>query len=372
MALKVYFTIGIILSLSIATLSPAYGADLEFHPKAERLLFSLMGPFVRLNDSSILAIDETNCWISHDNGKSWGSQGLFTDEQQDCFNLKVSNERAIQVTKSGIIIAAFMDMNAQKWTWQDELRDAPGAILPTYVMRSLDNGRTWQDIQKLHDDWTGAVRDMIETHTGRIVFTTMKMLHSPGRHAVLTYSSIDDGATWEPSNIVDLGGVGHHAGAMEAALVELNDQSVWKLIRTNLMEFWSAYSQDGGRHWRELKPSGIPASSAPAALERLKSGRLCLVWNRPFPEGQGDYERRSGDGIWSEVPVSNHRGELSIAFSDDDGRNWSKPEVLCRKPGESLAYPYVFEASPGELWITTMQGRVRIRIHEADFIQVPK
>ena len=32
-----------------------------------------------------------------------------------------------------------------------------------------------------------------------------------------------------------------------------------------------------------------------------------------------------------------------------------------------LAYPYLFEASPGELWLTTMQGEVRLKLREADF-----
>jgi len=330
-----------------------------------------MGPFVRLDDRTILAIDTSRSLTSTDNGESWTSRPLFNDEQKERFNLKVSNERSLLRSSAGTIVAAFMDPNSMNWTWRNDLHDAPGATLPTYVMRSKDNGRTWQDIHKLHDDWTGAVRDAIETRTGRIVFTTMKMLHGPGRHAVLTYSSSDDGATWEPSNLIDLGGTGHHAGAMEPTIIELKDHRTWMLIRTNLMEFWSAYSSDDGRYWRELKPSGIPASSAPAIVKRLQSGRLCLVWNRPFPEGSGDYVRVGGDGIWSEVPVSNHRGELSIAFSTDEGQNWSRPKVLCRQADVWLAYPYLFEAAPGELWITTMQGDVRIKVHEADFVGAP-
>jgi hypothetical protein len=36
---------------------------------------------------------------------------------------------------------------------------------------------------------------------------------------VVTYSSDDDGVTWTPSNIIDLGGCGNHAGAVEATIV---------------------------------------------------------------------------------------------------------------------------------------------------------
>ena len=117
-----------------------------------------------------------------------------------------------------------------------------------------------------------------------------------------------------------------------------------------------------------LKPSGIGASSAPGLLKRLASGRLLLVWNRPVPEGKQTWPKRGGDRLWSETPVSNHREELSIAFSEDDGKTWTTPVVIAREKGVSLAYPYVFEFQPGQLWLTTMQGGVRVVLAEHDFI----
>ena len=62
-------------------------------------------------------------------------------------------------------------------------------------MRSANGGRTWAAPQKLHDDWTGAIRDMIQLRDGTIVFTSQMLLHNPGRHATVTYSSRDDGKT---------------------------------------------------------------------------------------------------------------------------------------------------------------------------------
>jgi len=93
-----------------------------------------------------------------------------------------------------------------------------------------------------------------------------------------------------------------------------------------------------------------------------------LVWNRPFPEGKTEYPLTGGDREWSEVPVSNHRGELSVAFSDDDGKTWPPHVVIARQPGASLAYPYVYERKPGELWLTTMQGGIRVKVKEADLL----
>ncbi|MBI3852056.1 MAG: exo-alpha-sialidase [Verrucomicrobia bacterium] len=323
-----------------------------------------MGPFVRLGDGRLLTIEDTNCLTSADGAKTWQTHRMF----EDPLKFKISDERAIIRTSKGVVIAAFMNNAEEHWTWDNKLHDAPGAVLPTCVMRSTDDGATWEAPQKLHDDWTGAIRDILETKHGRVVFTSMKMRHNPGRHTVLTYSSDDQGQTWKPSNIIDLGGVGHHGGVCEATIIELKDGRLLMLLRTNWMRFWRAESTDGGLTWHPLGPSDIPASSAPGMLRRLQSGRIVLVWNRLFPEGKDTFPLSGGDRIWSETPVSNHRGELSMAFSDDECRTWSKPVVIARRPGTWLvSYPYLFEASPGELWVTTMQGNLRAMLHERDF-----
>jgi len=325
-----------------------------------------MGPFVRLEDGGILTVDRAqSALVSQDEGKTWEKHAIFDDPSK----YAVRPERALLRTRSGAIILAFMnDRERANWKWDPKISDSPDAQLPTYAVRSLDGGKTWQDLQKLHDTWTGAIRDMIQTTSGNVVFTSMMLLHDPGHHSVLTYASQDDGKTWVRSNILDLGGVGHHAGATEATLVELRDGRLWKLIRTNWKVFWQAFSDDSGLSWRTIGPSTIDASSAPGLLTRLGSGRLMLVWNRYFPEGKNDYPLSGGDNQWSEVPVSNHRLELSVMFSDDDGKTWSTPVVIARRKKGVIAYPYVFEAHPGELWITTMQGGLRVKFNERDFV----
>ena len=42
-----------------------------------------------------------------------------------------------------------------------------------------------------------------------------------------------------------------------------------------------------------------------------------LLWNRPFPEGKTEWQLTGDGGLWSQMPVSNHREELSLALSDD-------------------------------------------------------
>ncbi len=348
---------------SVTAVGAAEKGPLWLHPDTVALPTDILGPFVRLDDGRILAADKTGVHASSDEGKTWESWPLETGME-----FGVSNERALLYTRDGVLILACMNTAEKVWKWNSAIHDAdPGTTLPTYALRSLDQGRTWEKPIKLHDEWSGAVRNMIQTADGRVVFTAMRLLAKPGRHSVLTYSSIDDGASWKPSNVIDLGGQGHHGGATEATTIELKDGRLWKLIRTNLGVFWQAWSEDG-IYWRTLAASTIPASSAPGQLLRLKSGRMVLLWNRPYPEGETTFPLSGGDKEWSEVPVSNHRWELSIAFSDDEGVTWSDATVIARQKNVWLAYPYLFERVPGEIWLTTMQGGVRVAFQEADFL----
>ena len=171
--------------------------------------------------------------------------------------------------------------------------------------------------------------------------------------------------------------MGHHDGAIEATLVQRRDDSLWMLLRTNWRHQWQAVSNDGGRHWHPIGPTALDASTAPAILERLASGRIFIAWNRYHWQGTQEFPQYGGDYQSTGTPTSNNRQELSIAFSDDDGKTWSDSTVIAtvlpdakgRYPRKEVSYPYVFERRPGEIWLTTWRGAgLRIRLFEADFV----
>jgi sialidase-1 len=340
---------------------------LWIHPKTQKLNFDRPGPFSVTGKGVLITVDDRNVLASVDEGETWTSQPLFNYDRNEK-EYKISNERVLIRATTGTLILSFMNLNERVWLWRDELHDAlPGTRLPQYVVRSTDEGKSWTDVQMLHESWTGEIRNAIETKSGKIIISSMNMLSNPGRHAVLSYVSEDDGVSWKRSNIIDLGGVGHHGGVTEATIEQLTDGRILMYIRTNLGRFWQAYSEDEGLSWREIKPSQVDASSAPGLLKRLSSGNLLLVWNRQFPEGRTEYPLTGGDGLWSQFPVSNHREELAIAFSDDEADNWSDPVIIARHEGSWLSYPRVLERHPGELWLTTMQGALGLRLFETDF-----
>jgi len=184
------------------------------------------------------------------------------------------------------------------------------------------------------------------------------------------------------SNILDEGGSGNHSGVMESTLEQLKDGRLWMLLRTNWGVFYDTYSSDEGITWSKSMPTAIDASSSPCALKRLKSGRLMLIYNRYYPEGLTTYPLLGGDKNLSEVAASWQREELAMIISSDEGKTWSVPVVIAKNylhakytlsnawdTKKWLSYPFIFEAHPGELWVTTGHGNLKIKFKESDYVK---
>jgi hypothetical protein len=324
-------------------------------------------PVVELSHGRLLKVEGSVFRISGDDGKNWSPRQVIYDGPGP--GIPSTEEVCAQAlkTRSGALVMVYMDISTEKWKW-DALKNeaAKDSRLDVWAIRSLDEGKTWIDRQKVLDGYCGALIGMIQTAGGQIV-APMQIVLDRKRSVTVTSVSADDGKTWQQGNLIDLGGRGDHDGGFEATVAPLSNGRLLMLIRTNLDRFWEAYSDDQGRYWREIRPSQIDASSSPGHLARLASGRLALVWNRLCAEGKG-VVRRAAVGL-AETPASWQREELSLAFSGDDAKTWSKPVVIVRQPGASLAYPHIFERRPGELWIGTQQTAICLSLKEADVVQ---
>ncbi len=356
---------GALAALVVLAMGNSAWAQLWIEPRCTRLPFDTIMPVVELSDGRLLKAEGTVFRTSSDDGKTWSPRRTIYDGPAP--GIPSSDEASGQLlrTRSGALVMVYMDMSTQKWKWDGARNEAQDSRLDAWSIRSLDEGKTWIDRQKILDGYCGALIGMIQTTGGQIV-CPMQTMYDRKRHVTLTAVSADDGKTWRQGNIIDLGGRGNHDGAIEATVAQLSSGRLLMLIRTNLDRFWEAYSDDQGRYWRELRPSRIDASSSPGHLVRLASGRFALVWNRLCAEGKG-VVRRAEVGL-AETAASWQREELSLALSADDTKTWSKPVVIARAPGGSLAYPHIFERRPGELWIGTHQTAICLRLKEADFV----
>jgi len=324
----------------------------QLHPRASALPHTHQGPFVTTADGGILCIDRKSALRSDDEGRTWTTSPLFTDPTK----YAVSNERALLRTREGVIISAWMNLAERRqppgWHWGEDSVKWTDFVLPTHTSRSLDDGRTWETPVKLSAPWCGCIHSLIQMKSGRIVLVGQEIIPE-WRHATVMWASDDLGKTWRRGDVLDYGiGAHDHAGSIEGSVIERADGSLYMLLRTESGFLWEATSRDGLK-WSGLKQSRIPSVTCCPQMARLADGRIALLWNAP---PRHDPKSRSS------------RAELSLAFSSDETASWSRPIVVAANyaPGARVSYPYLYERKPGELWITTMQGGLRMRVAVAD------
>ena len=338
------------LSVGVCLSASLFGADPtpQLHPSATGLPSSHQGPFVTAENGDVLCMETDKVLRSSDDGQTWSSSPVFESPGK----FRISNERAVLRTAEGTLIAGWMNLSERKsppgWNWGKDGYDWRQFVLPTYICRSVDDGRTWQQPVKLSDPWCGCIHSLIQMSSGRIVLIGQEIIPE-WRHATVTFVSDDQGQTWQRGTMLDYGvGAHDHAGSIEGSVVERKDGSLYLLLRTESGWLWEATSRDG-LEWQGLRQSKIPSVTCCPQLARLADGRISLLWNAP-PRHQP--KNRSS------------RCELSLVFSDDEALTWSEPVVVAAnyRPGARVSYPYLYERRPGELWITTMQGDLRMKL----------
>ncbi len=351
--MKLLTTLLTCLLVSASQAWSAVSVPPTLHPKAAALPFTHQGPFVTTGDGGVLCVDAENALRSSDEGRTWTTNAIFHDPKK----FRISNERALLRTRDGVVIAAWENLREQSspkgWHWGDKSVSWQEFVLPIYVCRSLDDGKTWEEPILLNKPWCGCVHSMIETRDGRIVLVGQEIIPE-WRHATVMFVSDDKGKSWKRSNVLDYGvGAHDHAGSIEGTVVERKDGSLYELLRTESGWLYEAESRNGGLLWENLKKSSIKSVTCCPQMMRLADGRVALLWNHP-PRHRPD--SRSS------------REELFIAFSSDECATWSSPVVVAGAYGAGgrVSYPYLYERRPGEFWITTMQGGLRMKLNAAD------
>jgi hypothetical protein len=97
------------------------------------------------------------------------------------------------------------------------------------------------------------------------------------------------------------------------------------------------------------------------ALLRTPSGVVIPAFANDKEKANWNWDKAISDSPGARLPT------YAVRSPDDDGKTWTDPVVIARNKKGWTAYPYLFEARPGELWITTRQGGLRARLHEEDF-----
>ena len=259
------------------------------------------------------------CRVTHDGGRTWGPEQVITRHDD-----RNASHPTVMRSADGSLHVFYLGYNTWGWTKDGE---PDGCDSPIWTIRSLDGGKTWMDRVKVFEGYSGATNGAIQTETGRLLVPFSHYVSKPGRLQSSVGVSDDGGLTWRTTGFIDIGGAGHHSGALEPSVLELRDGRIWMLIRTERRFFMQSFSADGGLTWSPAEPTPIAAVSAPGHTARLHDGRIVLVYNA----------------------LENGRQEVELAFSSDEARTWTAPVAVAR--GKGTTYPFVLEHTPGELWV---------------------
>jgi hypothetical protein len=247
----------------------------------------------------------------------------------------------------------------------------PRQYLGVWYLRSRGQRTAWTEAKPIFDGRASDLQSACQLRSGRIVLPLASWVNRSWRErgegfaeftfqgsfeATAIYSD-NGGATWQRSastlriptpNLSAL-------GAIEPAIVQLNDDRVWMLIRGQTGVFYESFSTDHAVTWSPPVPSAIASSDSPAGFARLDEKRILLIWNncRRFPYALGG------------------RQVLHAAITEDDGQSWRGWREVLRDPlrhqppppsgDHGVSYPYPAVAANGRvvysLWVQTGDGR---------------
>jgi hypothetical protein len=303
---------------------------------------------------------------------------------------------------SGLVLGSFSIDNGTTWTAQTTLFNAPGSSNPMpildqhgelhivrFILRDETDGAprqngvnyfldlwhnqshsgmtAWTTPQLVFPGYVGSVMRGIETRSGRLVvpFGNWGQQSGFGNFYTTAMYSDDNGGSWQvsPSQLrtpVPSDWNGASDGAVEPTIIQLNDDRLWLLMRSQTGRLTESFSSDNGTTWSSPRNSSFHTTTGPPNMVRMDDGRLVLIWNN------GTMPQRHNGQIWYAG-----RDALHAAISDDDGRTWKGFREIYLDPfrndnpigGDTgTAYPFPTLTNDGRIFVLTGQGNARTNI----------
>lgn len=232
----------------------------------------------------------------------------------------------------------------------------------TWCVRSEDNGTTWSEPYQIpmnHKYTCGKCHRGLRLKSGTLLMGYSwdvlceqgQALQSEGQmdlRAGVMRSTVD-GLTWTNGGDTTAKyakiGEGSVSGTDEPAIVELEDGSIYMLMRTGSDHLYEARSYDEGKTWQDIKPSPLTGSNAPAAMVGFDAGGrrgVLVVWNNAL-----------------------QRQPLCAAVSFDGCRTWSEPkDIAFPYTGGQASYPSCVQSADGRfiaVWQQDVEGGRDVR-----------
>ena len=277
-----------------------------------------------LSDGSIAAIihnqpsharkeGDIDCWVSRD-GAFWEKRAQPAPNEPGTVRMNVAAGRA----GNGDLVVLCSG-------WKLDQGRLVG-IIPVWVTRSSDQGRSWQVTKAFPEPepgWTHFVPfgPILPGADGRLHTTCYaRGIKDPKARHVWHFTSGDHGRTWQRGALI---GANHN----ETSIFHVGGKKWLAAARTNPLYRVELFrSDDDGATWTGGEPV-TQTRELNAHLLRLQDGRILLTYGKRL-EGQS--------GVLAK-------------FSRDEGRTWSEPVRLLQSLAMDCGYPSSVQRADGTI-----------------------
>lgn len=231
------------------------------------------------------------------------------------------------------------------------------------VVKSHDNGRTWDKAQVLFDKPGSYVRQplVIMPNDDWLLPMYYSLAPSANEAGDSNYSAMkissDDGKNWKECVVPESNGL------VQPSVVLLGREYI-AFFRSRSSDFIYRSTSSDGCAWTAPVPTPLPNNNSSIQAAVLQDGRLAMAFNNS-PSVTVGGKVKAGP-----------RRPLSVALSSDEGRTWKPirdlekgrvgepvPDPLPKKPGrEAYSYPAIVQASNGHVYVAFTYRRETIKV----------
>ena len=265
---------------------------------------------------------DVECWISADQGRTWRFRGTPAPHEPRTNRMNV----AVGLAHDGSLIVLASGWSNRNPAGNYSSPGLQGKVLPIWVCRSEDGGKTWDRSGKIelpskktnHIIPYGDIIKLPKDRLGVCVYGWS----SPSERNAYFYTSDDNGLAWKFRAIIRKG------NTTETTVLALPNGKLLAACRTTGDQHLElACSGDCGKTWRGMGPLTL-GFQHPAHLLRLQDGRILLSY--------GIRNR----GLYG----------VGVRISPDSGKTWEPPRVLVDfETATDGGYPSSVEFEPGTI-----------------------